>query len=109
MTFLGGQQKKGTVRDVQRVEQVSHFKEEHWIKSLEHRNTFHSTSRVQNELEELQAHGSLWENVCGCLSVLKILLILWNIQKTSWGKKKKEKKKHNSIITSKSMGLNKGV
>lgn len=98
MTFLGGQQKKGTVRDVQRVEQVSHFKEEHWIKSLEHRNTFHSTSRVQNELEELQAHGSLWENVCGCLSVLKILLILWNIQKTSWGKKKKRRKKNTTVL-----------
>lgn len=56
---------------------------------MEHRNTFRSTSGVENEFEELQAHGSLWENVCGCLSVLKILLTLLNIQKTSWGKKKK--------------------
>lgn len=74
------------------MEQISCFKGGHWIDILDNRSTFYSSFVIKNESEELQAHYSLSRNFCRSLSVLKFLVTLRNILKTSL--KTKQQKTH---------------
>lgn len=57
--FLSLPKNKGTVREIPTREQGPRFREGHWKEGLKQKSTFGSISGVENELEELKAHGSL--------------------------------------------------